>query len=63
MPNSTLTIVPGEGHFAGFATVLEVLEKVRSSWPKPAAKRKPKPKAKATRGTRRKRSKPAGLGT
>ncbi len=47
VPNSTLTIVPNEGHFAGFATVARVLDRIRESWPEPqvARPRKARPRA------------------
>ncbi len=46
VPRATLTIVPNEGHFAGFAAVGHVLDKIRETWPHEA---KPATRAPRTR--------------
>ncbi len=55
VPRSTLTIVPEEGHFAGFATVAHVLDKIRETWPRAKPAASAAPRRRPARKTARKR--------
>ena len=59
VPDSSFTSVPGEGHFAGFVNVEEVLDAIRECWPRAASPRTGSSRTSAPRGKAAGRKAPA----